>query len=195
MSTTGIIVTVVVVVVIALLVVAAWTMLRRRRLQHRFGPEYDRTVAEQPNRSAAEQELRAREERHAQLDVKPLSEDDQRHYSQEWSRVQAAFVEDPSDAVNAADALVAQVMKDRGYPTGEFNQRVETLSVEHARTLDHYRQAHQIFSANLRGEASTEQLRQAVVHYRALASDLLDVDDVTPRPAATDNRNNGREIR
>jgi hypothetical protein len=195
MSTTGVVITVVVVIVIALLVVAAWALLRRRQLQRRFGPEYDRAVAEQPNRPEAEKELRAREERHAQLDIKPLSVDDQRHYSQEWTRVQAAFVEDPSDAVNAAEALVTQVMRDRGYPTGQFDERLDTLSVEHARTLDHYRQAHEIFAANLRGEASTEQLRQAVVHYRALAGDLLDVDAVTPQPATTDKPNDGKEVR
>jgi hypothetical protein len=194
MSTTGIIITIVVVIVIAVIALAAFTMLRRQRLQRRFGPEYDRVVAEQPDRSAAERELRAREQRHADLELKALSPDEQQRYRQEWTGVQAAFVEDPARAVNAADDLVTRVMSDRGYPTGDFDDRLQTLSVEHARTLDHYRKAHAVSVANLRGEASTEQLRQAVVHYRTLAGDLLGVDDVSPRHTATSNRNDGREV-
>jgi hypothetical protein len=195
MSTTGIIVTIVVVVVVAVIALAAFAMLRRQRLQRRFGPEYDRAVAEQPDRSSAERELRAREQRHSQLELKSLSPDEQQRYRQEWAGVQAAFVEDPGRAVNAADALVTRVMSDRGYPTGDFDDRVQTLSVDHARTLDHYRQAHAISVANLRGEASTEQLRQAVVHYRTLAGDLLGVDDVSPRQPATNNRTDGKDVR
>ena len=184
MSTTGIIVLVVVVVAIVLIAIAVWSIVRRRQLQARFGPEYERTLAEQPSRAAAESELRAREKRHAELDIKSLSPQDQDRYLKEWTRVQTAFVEDPSDAVNSADALVARMMRARGYPTGEFDDRVGTLSVEHARTIDHYRSAHEIFEANLRGQASTEQLRQALVHYRVLATDLLEVDDVGDRHGA-----------
>jgi hypothetical protein len=184
MSSVGIVILVVVVVAIVVIALAAWNVARRRRLRDRFGPEYDRAVAEQPNRVAAENELRAREKRHAELDITSLSPQDQDRYLKEWTRVQAAFVEDPSDAVNAADALVTRMMRARGYPTGEFSDRLGTLSVEHARTLDHYRAAHDIFEANLRGQASTEQLRQALVHYRVLATDLLEVDDVGDRPGA-----------
>jgi hypothetical protein len=193
MSTTAIIVIAVVVIVIAVLALAAFAIMRRQRLQRRFGPEYARVVAEQPNRSSAERELRAREQRHAELELKPLSPEDQQRYRQEWVGVQAAFVEDPGRAVNAADDLVTRVMRDRGYPTGDFDDRIQVLSVEHARTLDNYRQAHAISVANLRGEAATEQLRQAVVHYRALASDLLGVDDVSPR-TTINNLDDAKEI-
>ncbi len=181
MSTTGIVVLVVVVVAVAVIAIAIWSVMRRRRLQARFGPEYDRAVAEKPNRAAAESELRAREKRHAELDIKALSPEDQDRYSKEWTRVQAAFVEDPSDAVNAADSLVTRMMRARGYPTGDFSDQVDTLSVEHAETLDHYRAAHGTFDANVRGQASTEQLRQALVHYRVLANDLLDIKDAGDR--------------
>jgi len=184
MSTTGIVVLVVVIVAVVVIAMAIWSVVRRRQLRTRFGPEYERAVAEGPNRSAAEKELRARERRHAELDIKSLSPQDQDRYLKEWTRVQAAFVEDPSDAVNAADALVTRMMRARGYPTIEFDDRVGTLSVDHARTLDHYRAAHDIFEANLRGNASTEQLRQALVHYRVLATDLLEVDDVGDRHGA-----------
>ena len=177
MSTTGIVILVVVVVVILVIAAVAMSTVRRRKLKARFGPEYDRTVAENPNRAAAESDLRAREKRHAKLDLKALSPQDRDRYLKEWGRVQAAFVEDPSDAVNSADALVTRMMRARGYPTGDFDDQLETLSVEHAQTLDHYRAAHEIFEANLRGQASTEQLRQALVHYRVLATDLLDIND------------------
>ena len=177
MSSTGIIILVVIVFVVLVIVAVAMSIVRRRQLKARFGPEYDRAVAENPNRSAAESDLRAREKRHAKLDLKSLSSPDRDRYLKEWARVQAAFVEDPSDAVNSADALVTRMMRARGYPTGDFDDQLETLSVEHAQTLDHYRAAHEIFEANLRGQASTEQLRQALVHYRALATDLLDVND------------------
>ena len=177
MSITGIVILVVIIVAIVLIALLAMRVVRRRQLRTRFGPEYDRTLAEMPNRSAAESDLRAREKRHAKLDLKSLSPQDRDRFLKEWTRVQTAFVEDPSDAVNSADALVTRMMRARGYPTGEFDDRLETLSVEHAQTLDHYRAAHEIFDANLRGQASTEQLRQALVHYRVLATDLLDVND------------------
>jgi hypothetical protein len=177
-SIIGIVILVVIVVAILIIALVAMRVVRRRQLRARFGPEYERTVAEKPNRAAAENDLRAREKRHAELDLKSLSPQDRDRYLKEWSRVQAAFVEDPSDAVNSADALVTRMMRARDYPTGEFDDRLDTLSVEHAQTLDHYRSAHEIFDANLRGQASTEQLRQALVHYRVLATDLLDVNDV-----------------
>src|SRR5689334_20696963 len=183
MSVTAIVILVVIVVAILVIAIVARTVVRRRQLQARFGPEYDRMVDENPNRAAAESDLRAREKRHAELDLKALSPQDRDRYLKEWTRVQAAFVEDPSDAVNSADALVSRMMRARGYPTGDFDDQLATLSVEHAQTLDHYRAAHGIFEANLRGQASTEQLRQALVHYRVLATDLLDANDAGDREA------------
>lgn len=195
MTTTEVIITIVVVVAVVLIAVVLWSVLRRRRLQRRFGPEYERLVAEQPSRAAAEEELRAREQRHADLDLRPLDAQDQRRYRQEWKQVQAAFVEDPVGAVDAADSLVTRVLADRGYPTDRFEDRIDTLSVDHANTLDRYRRAHAITLANRRGEASTEQLRQAVVHYRALAGELLDTgenDQRRHRRAMSDHERKAR---
>ena len=107
------------------------------------------------------------------MELRDLSPQDQQRYVAQWQRIQGEFVNDPHASTRAADALITDVMRDRGYPTGGFEERVDTLSVEHSRTLDHYRNAHDIAAADGRGEASTEQLRQALVHYRALAGDLL----------------------
>lgn len=185
MSTTGIVVTIIVVVAIAILAFLAWTMTRRRHLQRQFGPEYDRAVAEQPNRVAAEHDLRAREARHAALELRELTPDERQRFEHEWLQVQHGFVDDPQSSLRAADGLITDAMRARGYPTGNFDERVERLSVEHARTLDDYRVAHDISVASERGEASTEQLRQAVVHYRALAADLFG----QPAATSTEERN------
>jgi hypothetical protein len=173
MSTVQIVVIVVLVVVVVLLGAAAWMAVRRRSLRNRFGPEYDRVVAEQDSRLAAERELRARERRHAELDLRPLSEESRSRYATAWEEIQARFVDAPNDAVGEADRLVTQLISERGYPTENYEEQLAHLSVEHARTLEHYRDAHDINLHNERGEASTEQLRQALVHYRALFADLL----------------------
>jgi ABC-type nickel/cobalt efflux system permease component RcnA len=168
------VVTVVVVVAIVLVaVVAVWMVVRRRSLRQRFGPEYDRVVSEQDGRFAAERELRARERRHAELDLQPLSEESRDAYARSWEEIQARFVDAPNEAVGAADELVTRLIAERGYPTEDFDEQIAQLSVEHARTLEHYRDAHEIHLRNERGEAGTEQLRQALVHYRALFGDLL----------------------
>jgi hypothetical protein len=166
---------VIAVIVAAIVVIAAllWTSARRRNLQQRFGPEYERQVARHGDRGAAERELREREQRHAKLDIRELSEADRQRYVQQWHQVQASFVEDPSQAVDAADRLLTRLLSDMGYPTGDFEEQASTLSVEHSRTLGRYRLAHEISLANERHEASTEQLRQALVHYRSLADELL----------------------
>jgi hypothetical protein len=194
MSTTAIII-IIAVLVVLLLAAVGWSLLSRRRLQERFGPEYDRVVAENPNRTAAERELRGREQRHAKLDLRSLNSQERQQYSAEWARIQQTFVEQPSQAVTAADALITRVMAARGYPTADYDERLSTLSVEHARTLDHYRQAHDISILNTRGDATTEQLRQAVVHYRALASDLLDADADEPADARNGGSANSRNDR
>jgi hypothetical protein len=173
MSTVQIVVIVVLVVVVVLLGAAAWMAVRRRSLRNRFGPEYDRVVAEQDSRLAAERELRARERRHAELDLRPLSEESRSRYATAWEEIQARFVDAPNDAVGEADRLVTQLISERGYPTENYEEQLAHLSVEHARTLEHYRDAHEINMQNERGEASTEQLRVALVHYRALFSELL----------------------
>jgi hypothetical protein len=154
---------------------------RRNRLQERFGPEYERTLSERESRREAEQELREREQRHATLDIRPLAPESQSTYSKKWTEVQERFVDAPGFAVTEADHLVTAVMADRGYPTEGFEQQVSDLSVAHGPTMDHYRQAHEISSRAARQEASTEELRQAMVHYRALFEELLEDTTSTGR--------------
>jgi len=161
----------------------AWQASRRRALQRTFGPEYDRAVAEGPSRSAAEHELRDRERRHAELELRPLAPGERERYAQQWRAVQEQFVEDPAGAVVAGDELVTRLVAARGYPTENYDDQLAYLSVEHARPLGHYRDAHDIFLRGQRGEASTEDLRQALVHYRELFADLVGTD-VVPRPTA-----------
>ncbi|RLK13418.1 hypothetical protein DER29_4440 [Micromonospora sp. M71_S20] len=184
MSPTQIVVIVLVVLVIAAVAVAARSYARRRALRSRFGPEYDRAVAEQDSRTAAERELRERERRHAELTLTPLAPESRARYSAAWEELQVRFVDSPAETVGEADELVTRLIAERGYPTGEFSDQIAHLSVEHARTLGHYRDAHEIHLRNSRGEASTEELRQAVVHYRALFADLLGEEPVGARPSA-----------
>lgn len=171
-----------VVVVLALIAVGASLLTRRRRLRRRFGPEYDRTVEEAESRRAGERHLREREKRHDELDIRPLSADARERYAREWSGVQAEFVDRPEDAVHDADRLVTSLMHERGYPTEGFEQQAADLSVEHSRTLDHYRAAHDIETLTTRSQATTEQLRGAMVHYRVLFDELLS-DGNRPRHA------------
>ncbi|AYF32083.1 MULTISPECIES: hypothetical protein [Micromonospora] len=178
MSSTQVVVIVIVVAVIAALVAVAVVASRRRALRERFGPEYDRAVAEQDSRSAAERELRERERRHAELELTPLSPESRARYAAAWEELQVRFVDSPAETVGEADELVSSLIAERGYPTGDFSDQIAHLSVEHARTLTHYRDAHEIRQRNERGEAGTEDLRQALVHYRALFADLLGEDPV-----------------
>ncbi|MEV0390499.1 hypothetical protein [Nonomuraea sp. NPDC050643] len=173
--TTWIWVAVVVVAVVALAAVYFVLQQQKRRshLRERFGPEYERIVAEHDNRREAEQELLDREQRHSELDIHPLTEESRDTYANRWTEVQERFVDAPGFAVTEADQLVTSVMAERGYPTDDFEQRVSHLSVGHAATLDHYRTAHEISGRAARKEASTEDLRQAMVHYRALFEELL----------------------
>jgi hypothetical protein len=180
----------VVIVIAAVVIVALATAMfmgRRRteRLQGRFGPEYDRTVEEADGRRAAERELTEREKRRAELDIRPLAPGARDRYAEEWRVVQQHFVDDPNAAIGEADALVTRVMRDRGYPTDDFEQRAADVSVDHPDVVGHYREAHDISLRNDRGDVSTEHLRQAMVHYRALFEDLLESDDGAA--AATDD--------
>jgi hypothetical protein len=186
MSPVAVIILIIVIVVILAAIVLGVQMSRRRRLQKTFGPEYDRVVADTGSRTDAEKELRERERRHAELELKPLSPESQARYSAAWEEVQIQFVDNPEQAVTTADDLVTRLIGERGYPTGGFDDQLANLSVEHARTLGHYRDAHEISLRNQRGEASTEDLRQALVHYRALFADLLGTQPVRTDSAATD---------
>ncbi|GID98483.1 hypothetical protein ACFQFC_17925 [Amorphoplanes digitatis] len=168
---------VIILIVVALLVVAAVVYGvrtgRRKQLRTRFGPEYDKVVGDADSRSEGERELREREKRHAELELKELSAESKAKYSVAWEEVQIQFVDSPGEAVSTADGLVTQLITERGYPTGDYDDRLADLSVAHAQTLEHYRDAHAISERSAAGEANTEDLRQALVHYRALFADLL----------------------
>jgi hypothetical protein len=176
MSTGVIIGVIAVVVLVAALVV--WLMLtrlrRRQQLRDRFGPEYDKAVDDGQTRRAAERELGEREKRHQQFDITPLSPTARDNYAQQWTLIQAQFVDRPGVAVAEADRLVVVVMGERGYPTEDYQQQLTDLSVQHASTLEHYRSAHDIKSRHDESQVSTEELRTAMVHYRSLFEDLLD---------------------
>jgi hypothetical protein len=167
----------VIIIVIAIIVVAAAGGIlystRRRRLQQRFGPEYDRTVEEKGSRTKAEAELAGRERRVRDLDIRPLDPAARAQYSHDWAAVQEQFVDGPQEAVGAGQRLVKTVMNERGYPTEGDDQMLADLSVEHGNVLDHYRAAYIISQRAADGMASTEDLRQAMIHYRALFEDLL----------------------
>jgi hypothetical protein len=162
-----------IVVVIAVAAVVAWLLMRRKKLRDRFGPEYERTLEDADSRMAGERELKAREKRHDALDIKPLDSRIRDRYTRDWTSVQEEFVDRPEDAVHDADRLVTSLMHERGYPTQDFDQQLKDLSVEHGRTLEHYRAAHDVDVLSTRHEATTEQLRGAMVHYRALFDELL----------------------
>ncbi|WP_411103093.1 hypothetical protein [Streptomyces sp. cmx-4-9] len=174
MSTGTLIAVLVVAVVVVLALTALLSMLaRRRHLRTQFGPEYERTVEEKGGRRAAERDLRAREQRHDELDIKELPAERRQEYTEEWSRVQEHFVDRPEGSVAEADGLVSRLMQERGYPTDDFHGQLRDLSVEHGRTLEHYRAAHDVKMRSGDGHATTEELRGAMVHYRALFEELL----------------------
>jgi hypothetical protein len=185
MSPIAVIVLIIVLLVVIAVIVVAVQSSRRKKLQNTFGPEYDRVVADSGNRADAEKELRERERRHAEFELKPLSAESQAQYSAAWEEVQIQFVDNPDQAVATADDLVTRLITERGYPTADYDDQLANLSVEHARTLGHYRDAHAISLRSHDGVASTEDLRQALVHYRALFADLLGTEPV--KATATDS--------
>ncbi len=174
MTTTQTVILVIVVLVVLAAVAVAVFAAQRAALRRRFGPEYDRAVADNQGRMPAEKELRARTKRHAQLELRPLDDASREQFAEQWRAVQAQFVHDPAAAVVAGDDLVTRLVAEQGYPTTGYEDQLSYLSVDHANTLTHYRDAHEIYLRSQRGEASTEELRQALVHYRELVADLLD---------------------
>lgn len=156
---------------------------RTRALQRDFGPEYDRTMARAGDRGAAESDLRERRERVNALDVRPLSRSDHDRFATEWTKVQAAFVDAPAEAVTDADQLIQQVMTTRGYPVQDFDRRAADVSVDHPDVVENYRSAHSIALKEARedADANTEALRKAMVYYRSLFEELLVVDDGSDR--------------
>ena len=171
----------IIVVLIAVAVVGAvwWIGSRRRsaRLRERYGPEYDRAMSRADTPAEAEAELEAREVRRAKLDIRPLEPDERERFVLEWKDVQAKFVDDPTGTVGAADRLVSEVMLARGYPMDDFERRAADVSVDHPRVVENYRAAHGVYRATEEGNAGTEDLRKAFVHYRALFEELLEIRD------------------
>ena len=160
------------------LALVAWLVIQRQRslgLKRRFGPEYDLAVSKFASRSKAEAELSAREKRVARLSIVPLSATDAARFSQAWNALQGRFVDNPKGVVAEADHLVRELMERRGYPMGDFERLAADISVDHPTVVTTYRAAQAIATRDARGEADTEDLRKAVVHYRTLFGELLGV--------------------
>ena len=172
----------IVIAVIALVVIGVaayfvWANRRTARLKEQFGSEYDRMLDEREDRRVVESELESRRARREELDIRPLDPATRQRYSSQWKDVQARFVDEPRAAVREADELVTTVMRDRGYPMDDFEQRAADISVDHPQVVENYRSAHGVFErAGTTGstEDSTEELRRAFVHYRALFAELLE---------------------
>jgi hypothetical protein len=163
-----------VVVILLIVAIAAWARSRRRRgLHERFGSEYDRTVDSADSRRKAERDLRQREAEHEQLDIRPLSEAARERYEEQWKDVQMRFVDRPQVAVADADDMLTQVMRERGYPVDDFESKSRLVSVDHPDVVENYRNGHRIYTKTVEGSVSTEELRQAVVSYRALFEELV----------------------
>jgi hypothetical protein len=190
-------------IVIAIVVIIGAVLLagRKRRtavLRQRFGPEYDRAVRVREDRRAAEAELRARERQRAQCEIKPLPEMTRLGFLDEWRDVQELFVDEPAQAVEAADALVIRVMAARGYPMSDFESQADLLSVDYPEVVDNYRAAHQVRELSGTQQASTEDQREALLRYRSLFDQLLQAEGTTvpgdepaPGPARQDQEMSG----
>jgi hypothetical protein len=172
--------------VVAVLIFGGIMFYNKRRSEHlrsRFGAEYEREVEEKGSRRKAEADLAEREKRVGKLEIRTLSPADQDRFLDRWTKVQATFVDDPERSIDYADALLAEVMSARGYPVQDFEQRAGDISVDHPNVVHHYRAGHDIAVRQSRGEADTEELRQAIIHYRALFEELV----TSREPAQTDN--------
>jgi hypothetical protein len=177
---------VIAVVAVVVVLILALVFMRKRRtenLRKRFGPEYDRTVHEIGPRRA-ESKLHEREKRVERFSIRPLSESERQHFLTEWRAAQSRFVDDPREAAEDADALVNKVMLSRGYPMSDFEQRAADISVDHPRVVDNYRAAHEIALRQRSGEATTEDLRSALIYYRSLFDDLLETTSTTRKEVA-----------
>jgi len=173
--------------VIAIAGIAAWLFLRKRRterLRAQFGAEYDRAVKEDGSRRHAEAGLKDRTERVGSLDIRPLASGDRARFVESWNRIQGRFVDGPGGAVTEADQLLGDVMSTRGYPVSDFEQRAADISVDHPLVLTNYRTAHEIAVRQTKGNANTEDLRQAMIHYRTLFEELVGQPELASGKAA-----------
>src|SRR3984893_18508564 len=175
--------------VIVIAGIAAWLFLRKRRterLRTQFGgAEYDRAVKEDGSRRHAEAGLKERTERVESLNIRPLAAGDRSRFVESWRKVQARFVDGPGGAVTEADQLLGDVMSTRGYPVNDFEQRAADISVDYPSVLKNYRSAHKIAIRQTQGQASTEELRQAMIHYRTLFDELVGEPEMARAKAAS----------
>jgi hypothetical protein len=182
------------VLLVAAVAAAAFTRRRTSNLQQRFGHEYDRTVQQRGSRRKAEAELGSRVERRESLEIRTLSPDARERFLDSWRQLQTQFVDDPAGSVTRADALIASIMSERGYPVDDFERRAADISVDHPQVVERYRSAHGIAQKNDRGEATTEDLRQAIKHYRALFEELVEpAEDEPVRRDETIEKHDERE--
>jgi hypothetical protein len=184
----------VIVIVLVMVAYAAWQRRRRTGLQSKFGPEYERAVGESDSRRQAEKELEARQKRHESLNLRELEPAARDRHMESWRQTQSRFVDAPAEAVREADRLVGQVMTDRGYPMDNFEQRSEDISVDHPDVVENYRAAHGISLASDHGQATTEDLRQAMVHYRSLFETLLGTTGSSTGQASTARSADGAAV-
>jgi hypothetical protein len=176
MNTIGILIIVAIVVVA---VIGSFVYLNKRslRLRKKFGPEYTRTVEETGSKYKAESKLGKLEKRVDKLSIQPLRSEEAVHFRDSWRVIQAGFVDDPRTALIAADRLVGEIMGARGYPVADFEERASEVSVNHALVVEHYRAGHEIALKHAKGQATTEDMRQGMIHYRTLFDDLLGVPE------------------
>jgi hypothetical protein len=198
MSSTEFVIVAAVAVVATALAITGLFLVRHFRLRRHFGPEY-RRLAKQKGTVSAEKTLRERQRRHAQLTLRDLDQATRDRYRGEWKEVQARFVDVPEEAIGAAQELVTELAATLGYPTDDHDEQVAQLSVEHAETLQRYRAARGVYLRHQRGETTTEELREALVDYRALFADLLGEEPLEsvdePREATADAAHRGKENR
>lgn len=191
------IVVAVIVLVVGAIVAVYFQRRRTEKLRSRFGPEYERSVAESGDRRRAEAQLEKRAERVEKYHLRPLTADDRSRFTEQWDRVQAHFVDAPAGAVAEADQLLGDIMATCGYPMGDFEQRAADISVDHPVVVQNYRSAHDIAMRQAKGQATTEDLRRAMIHYRALFEDLVyerkEAVGSDRRPIAPDAREIRRE--
>ena len=179
-------------VVVAVVAVAMFALRQRRNhLRSRFGQEYQRAV-EATNRRRAEHELRERERRHGEIELRPLTESQRLRFSRQWEELQSRFVDRPQVAVADADQLISDLMRVRGYPVEDFESKSALISVDHPDLVENYRGAHRVSLRNVEGRATTEDLRQAVVAYRSLFDEMLAVSAAEPAQRAGPQRAGGR---
>jgi hypothetical protein len=168
--------TVVAIVVVAIIAIIAIALLlvnqRSKKLQERFGPEYSRTVEETGSKIRAEAKLQKLQKRVEHFKITPLSSETRARFVAGWHKIQSRFVDDPRGALTEADSLIQEIMTARGYPVSEFEQRAADISVDHPQVVEHYRAGHEISLRHSQGRASTEDMRQAMIHYRALFAEL-----------------------